>query len=364
VLLWCAYFAFIQLEKMDIPATGLSRKRYLVTGSAGHLGEALVRHLQNLNVEVISIDILSSPFTSNVGSIFDSIFVETCMRGVDVVLHAATLHKPHVATHSRQNFVDTNITGTLTLLEAAVSAGVKAFVYTSTTSVYGDSLEPKLLSDPAVWITEDSVPSCKNIYGVTKLAAEDMCQLFHRNHTGISCMVLRTSRFFPEGDDVPSAYADDNEKANEYLFRRAEIGDIVCAHMLAAESLLTRDKGKFCKYIISATTPFSREDTQELRYDAPAVVQRYFPRFQEIYDRAKWTMYPGIGRVYDNCRARAELGWTPKFDFQHILSMIENQCQNSAESVAVSVRSPLAVVIGEKLYHRTVVAGAEPDSVD
>lgn len=340
--------------------------RYLVTGSAGHLGEALVRHLRDLNADVVSVDILSSPFTTNVGSISDPEFVKACMSGVDVVLHAATLHKPHVISHTRQQFVDTNITGTLTLLEEAVIAGCKAFLFTSTTSVYGDTLEPKLSSDPAVWITEDSIPSCKNIYGVTKLAAEDMCQLFHRNHPGISCMVLRTSRFFPEGDDVPSAYADDNDKANEYLSRRAEISDIVSAHMLGVEKLVAAaangGKAEFRKYIISATTPFSREDALELRHNMPSVVNKYFPGFQKLYARADWKMYPGIGRVYDNTRARVELGWVPKYDFQYVLSIIERQTQqcsfeqlqsSPSAPVSVSVVSPLAKLIGKKFYHRT-----------
>jgi nucleoside-diphosphate-sugar epimerase len=64
------------------------------------------------------------------------------MRGVHIVFHAATFHKPHVSTHARQEFIDTNITGTLNLLEEAVDAGVKSFIYTSTTSVFGDALIP------------------------------------------------------------------------------------------------------------------------------------------------------------------------------------------------------------------------------
>ena len=64
------------------------------------------------------------------------------MQGVEAVLHTATLRKPHVATHLRQEFVDTNITGTLNLLEEAALAKVRAFVYTSTTSVFGDAPIP------------------------------------------------------------------------------------------------------------------------------------------------------------------------------------------------------------------------------
>src|SRR4051812_23950322 len=146
--------------------------KILVTGSSGHLGEALMRTLPALGHQALGVDIVRSPFTQVVGSIADRAVVDHCMRGIDAVLHAATLHKPHVATHSRQAFVDTNVTGTLHLLEAAAANPVRAFIYTSTTSTFGDALTPPPGS-PAAWITEDVTPIPKNIYGVTKTAAED-----------------------------------------------------------------------------------------------------------------------------------------------------------------------------------------------
>ena len=96
----------------------------------------------------IGIDVLPSPFTTLVGSVTDRDVVKRHMAGVTTVLHAATLHKPHVATHSRQDFVDVNITGTLNLLDEAVAAGVQAFVFTSTTSVFGDALIPPAGAPP------------------------------------------------------------------------------------------------------------------------------------------------------------------------------------------------------------------------
>jgi len=147
--------------------------KILVTGSAGHLGEALARTLLNLQHEVVGLDILESPFTTRVGSILHRSCVRRCMSGVQVVFHPATLHKPHLATHHRQDFVDTNISGTLNLLEEAVEAGVESFVYTSTTSVSGDALL-RPAGAPAAWITEDVTPLPKNIYGATKAAAEDI----------------------------------------------------------------------------------------------------------------------------------------------------------------------------------------------
>src|SRR5262245_35895344 len=217
-----------------------------------------MRTLRAAGQEPIGIDLNPSSFTTMTGSISDREFVKTCMAGVDAVVHTATLHKPHIATHSRQAFVDTNVTGTLNLLEEAASAGVRAFVFTSTTSVFGHALTPPA-GAPAAWITEEVVPLPRNIYGITKLAAEQLCELFHRTR-GLPCVILRTSRFFPEPDDrkeTRDAYEDGNVKANEFLYRRADVEDIVGAHLLALEKAPALG---FRRYIVSATTPFDRED--------------------------------------------------------------------------------------------------------
>ena len=314
----------------------------LVTGSAGHLGEALVRTLRNQNRPVLGVDRIPSEFTDEVGSIVDRNFVRERLSGIDTVLHTATLHKPHVATHSRQEFVDVNVTGTLNLLEESIAAGVESFVFTSTTSTFGDALTPPA-GAPAAWITEDVTPIPKNIYGATKTAAEDLCRLFHRNHQ-LPCVVLRTSRFFPEDDDnqnVRESFAGDNAKANEFLHRRVDVEDVVSAHLLATEK--ARSLG-FALYIVSATTPFTPDDLQQLRSDAPAVLERRFPDYMPEYSRRGWTMFPQIDRVYDNERARRELGWEPRHDFREVLNRLK---------AGESLLSPLATVIGAKGYHST-----------
>ena len=312
----------------------------LVTGSAGHLGEAMVRTLQLANHPVLGLDILESPFTHRVGTLVDRQFVRDCLAGVDTVYHTATLHKPHVATHTPQQFIDTNITGTLNLLEESVAAGVKRFIFTSTTSVFGDALIPAAGS-PAEWITEETRPVPKNIYGVTKAAAEDLCQLYYRNFK-LPCIVLRTSRFFPEDDDnkkMRDSFSSDNLKANEYLFRRVDVEDTVSALLAAADKAETLGFGK---YIISATTPFSPDDCALLRTDAPAVVRRLFPQFESIYARLGWKMLPSIDRVYVNTLACTQLGWQPRHDFGSLLAHL---------AAGGSVRSPLARLIGAKGYH-------------
>ena len=255
--------------------------KILVTGSAGHLGEALLRSLKSGGDDPVGIDIKESEFTARVGSVTDPVFIKSCMVGVDAVIHAATLHKPHVATHSRQDFIDTNVSGTLVLLEEAVSAGVRAFIYTSTTSTFGDAMRPAP-GEPAVWVTEELQPLPKNIYGTTKLAAEDLCRLISRNQD-LPCIILRTSRVFPEDDDnrgKRETYSADNLKVNELLFRRVDIQDIVTAHRLAIEK--APELG-FDRFIISATTPFRREDAAALGTDAPSVLARYEPGYANEY---------------------------------------------------------------------------------
>jgi UDP-glucose 4-epimerase len=314
--------------------------RILVTGSAGHLGEALVRVLGAEGFEVVGLDVLASPHTTVVGSIADRACVHRCVREVDAIIHAATLHKPHVGSHAREAFVETNVVGTLNLLEAAVEADVGRFVFTSTTSAFGRALTPAP-GAPAAWITEHVAPVARNIYGATKTAAEDLCELVHRDH-GLPCLILRTSRFFPEADDrdeVRAAYDDLNLKVNELLYRRVDLEDVVSVHRLALDRAPAIGFGR---YIVSATTPFTRDDLAELRVDAPAVVRRRFPDYETLYAERGWRMFPGIDRVYVNARARNELGWAPRWDFRHALDLLR---------AGEDPRSSLAAEVGSKGYH-------------
>jgi nucleoside-diphosphate-sugar epimerase len=315
-------------------------ERFLVTGSSGHLGEALARVLRAQGIEVAGLDVLPAPFTTVVGSITDRAVVRRALDGVTHVLHAATLHKPHVGSHPRQEFVDVNVTGTLTLLEAAADSGVRGLVFTSSTSVFGRALTPAA-GDPAAWITEDVVPEPRNVYGVTKLAAENLCELAARD-LGLPVVVLRVARFFPEPDDrddVRAAYSDANLKVNEFLYRRIDLADVVDAHLLAARR--APDLG-FGRYVVSATTPFAPEDLADLGVDAPAVVDRLFPDVARRYREWGWRMFPALDRVYVNARARRALGWSPRYDFRAAVELA------AADGIP---RSPLARAVGAKGYH-------------
>lgn len=317
----------------------------LVTGSAGHLGEALMRMLRAAGEEARGLDLKPSPFTDLVGSIVDPQFVREAMRGARAVLHTATLHKPHIVTHTRQQFVDTNVTGTLNLLEAAAETGAAAFVQTSTTSVFGDAMAP-VPGEPAVWITEDVAPLPKNIYGATKLAAEHMCRAMARK-AGLPLVILRTSRFFPEEDDsaeVRAGFALDNIQALELLYRRADIFDVAEAHLAA---LRRAPEIGFGTFVVSATTPFTLADLPLLGRDAAGAIRAHFPEAEKLFAARGWRFLRALDRVYVNARAREALGWAPRYDFAQVLAGLAR---------SEDFRSELARQIGSKGYHETTFA--------
>jgi nucleoside-diphosphate-sugar epimerase len=174
------------------------------------------------------------------------------------------------------------------------------------------------------------------------VAAEDLCRLFHRNQK-LPCLILRTSRFFPEGDDVDamrSAFDGDNLKVNELLYRRVDVADVVSAHLCALDKAAELGFGRF---IISATTPFTRSDAADLGRDAPAVLARRVPGYEAAYATRGWKMLPALDRVYDNERARRLLGWQPQYDFRTALAAV---------TAGGDWRSPLARAVGSKGYHR------------
>ncbi|KAK8069843.1 hypothetical protein PG994_006459 [Apiospora phragmitis] len=333
----------------------------LVTGSSGHLGCALMLSLPSLGYTPIGIDILESETTTHVGSIADCDFVASLFRrypSIQHVLHAATLHKPHVESHSKADFVDVNITGTLNLLEEAAAAAknnnnnkaiIESFVFTSTTSAFGRALSPRP-GEPAAWINEDVVPIPKNSYGVTKVAAEDLCRLVQAQ-TGLPVVVLRTSRFFPEADDDADRRAlvgsgdggdgDENLKVLELAYRRVDIADVVSACVCAMRRARELRWGK---YVISAPPPFRNDPEILKRLDSGAgeVYAECIPGIKEVFEKKGWRFLPRLDRVYDSAKAIQELGWQPQYTIQNAVGKI-----NTGEEW----RSDLTFKVGKKGYH-------------
>lgn len=314
-------------------------ERVLVTGSSGHLGEALIRTLTGDGVPVVGLDLRPSPWTAVVASLTDRDALRSALRGVTHVLHTATLHKPHVGSHSRQDFVDTNVSGTLAVLEESAAAGVRGVVFTSSTSAFGRALTPTP-GGPATWIDETVVPRVRNVYGATKTAAEGLCELAALDPE-LPVVVLRTSRFFPEADDrddVRAAHDDTTLKLVEFCHRRVDVADVVSAHLAAARR--APELG-FARYVVSAPSPFRRSDLSELGSDPAAVLERRAPALAALLAE-RGRSVPPVDRVYCPDRAVAELGWTPIWDVDAVVARVRE---------GGPPRSPLADVVGAKGYH-------------
>lgn len=295
--------------------------RILLTGSSGWLGRNLAPMLRAAGHRVIGLDVAPGADTSVIGSVADRPLIDRTFgdHGIEAVIHGGALHKPDIIRYPACTFVEVNVSGTLNLLEAAVAAGHDRFVMTSTTSLMISSAIRQELGAAAVWLDETSGPlEPRNIYGVTKLAAEGLCRIAHLE-SGLACVALRTSRFFPEEDDTHRALSGENMKANELLHRRLTVDDAARAHVVALERAPELGFGSF---IVSAPPPFAREEATELKADAAAVIARHFPDAPELYARRGWQLPRSIDRVYDPELAERRMGFRCATDFTQLLGAL------------------------------------------
>lgn len=297
--------------------------RVLLTGSSGWLGRFLAPMLEQAGHQVIGLDVAPGVDTQVLGSVADRALVERVFaeHGIEAVIHAGGLHKPDIVRYPAQTFVDVNVAGTLNLLECAAAAGHDRFVFTSTTSLMIRQSIRDEAGDAAVWLDESSGPiEPRNIYGVTKLAAEGLCRIAWAER-GLATIVLRTSRFFPEDDDTHATPSGENLKANELLHRRLTVEDAARAHLAALDRAPAVGHGVF---VISASTPFAREDCAALKADAAAVIARAFPDAPALYAARGWTLPASIGRVYDSGLAERVLGFRCDTDFAAVLAALRD----------------------------------------
>jgi UDP-glucose 4-epimerase len=271
--------------------------KILVTGSSGRIGGAIAARLK-LNHQVIGLDLRPGPLTTEVADVEDTARLATLLTGTNAIVHTASLHVPDLAARSREAFRAVNVDATRRLLEAAGSAGVGRFIYTSTTSLYGDAMLPS--DGAAVWVDESLAPQPRDIYDETKLAAEEACRDAAR--AGLACTSLRMSRCFPEEPRLVAIYR---------LYRGVDAEDVAQAH----EAALAADGGGFEAYNVSAPSPFRREDCRRLFEDATSVLLERHPWAEAEFAGRAWQLPRSIDRVYVVEKAVAGLGYRPQHDF-------------------------------------------------
>jgi nucleoside-diphosphate-sugar epimerase len=277
--------------------------KVLVTGSSGQLGSATVNHLKMYGHDVYGIDVIPSATTDELIDIKDIAGVEKVTCGFDAIIHTAAVHGKHYElNYPREVFIETNIMGTLHLLNACVKNGVNQFLYTSTTSIYGSAL---VNDDKAVWVDELLIEKPRDIYDITKQTTEQLCKDFFYKE-GLQTSVYRVGRFLPE---------DDNLKINHRLYRGLDERDGAEALRLAL-GIVFND---FEIFNISSGSPFGRADLVPLKHSPADVILQYFPEAAAIYQRKNWIFPKSIDRVYGCDKARQYLGYQPKYTFAYLL---------------------------------------------
>lgn len=299
--------------------------RILLTGSSGWLGRFLAPRLRESGHDVVGLDVASGVHTNVLASVEDRDCVERLFTSerFEAVIHAGALHKPDLDRYPESAFVAVNVDGTRNLLDAAIEAGCRAFIFTSTTSLMvSETVRAGRAGGAtrAFWLDEDFPAEPRNIYGTTKLAAERLCAERSRA-SGLPIIVLRTGRYFPEEDDTHRDLSGPNRKANEFLGRRLTVEDAADAHLAALERAPAIS---FQRFIIAAPTPFLVRDTELLIQNAPAVIGHHFPTAASLYRRAEWTLPAYIDRIYDSRRAERGLGFRCRTDFNAILRALES----------------------------------------
>jgi UDP-glucose 4-epimerase len=270
--------------------------RVLVTGSSGNVGSRIAETVAQRGT-CIGVDLVPGKFTTHLGSIADKTFMDGIVPGVDAIIHSAAYHAPHVGVIGADEFRHVNVHGTEVLLDLAIRHSVERFVLTSTTSVYGCTTRPKT---EAVWVTEALAPNPEDIYDLTKLEAERLCQ--EASKAGVDTIVLRISRCFPEPDHLQVFYR---------LYRGVSARDAAEAHWLAVSSALSGTD----VFIVSADPPFRRSETKAL-FDEPwTVIDRRFPGASRLFERMKWEKPSSIDRVYVIDKAKRLLGYRPQDNF-------------------------------------------------
>ena len=198
--------------------------RILVTGSAGRVGRAIYIKLMRTH-DVVGIDKTPCSTADYIGDIRDSALIDGVLENIDVIVHTAALHAPHVGLVPDLEFQSINVDATEKLALAGVKAGVKHFIFTSTTALYGYASTPKNITG---WIDEDVTPQPKSIYHKSKIAAEtklkEISNLFQ-----LPVTVLQMSRCFPEPVDLMAVFR---------LTRGIDARDVANAHLCAVEKRL------------------------------------------------------------------------------------------------------------------------------
>ena len=304
----------------------------LVTGGAGYIGSHTVKALRAKGADVVILDDLSAGHRAAAkalhapleeGSITDTARVVEVMKahGVDAVMHFAAWLSVPDSTRDPIGYYQNNVTGALSVLGAAVDAGVKYVIFSSTAATFGNPLQTP--------ITEDHPQRPINAYGETKLAIERALPHFEHAY-GLRSVVLR---YFNAAGADPDGVLGEDHHPETHLVPRAidaalgrdsfaifgrdydtpdgtclrdyvHVTDLADAHLLALESL--RAGGPSAAYNLGNGKPLS---VREVVNSVERVTGRKVP----ATEGARRPGDPGV-LFASSDRIKRDLGWKPRYE--------------------------------------------------
>ncbi len=236
--------------------------KIVVTGGSGFLGHHLIRALVKAGHTVKNIDLRNNPeFPTVVADVRDKDVMMEEITDADVVFHLASLIEAGESVEKPVRYVDYNINGTLSVLEAMKVNNVKTFIFSSSAAIYGEPLR--------VPIKEDDRTLPINPYGMTKLAMEGLLSSYVKAH-GFTGVALRYFNLYgPEEHHQPETHAMPRFIKQVYLGEEVTvwgngkhlrdyvyIDDIVKAHLLALD-LVKKEPKKYHYLNLSTEKPAS-----------------------------------------------------------------------------------------------------------
>lgn len=274
--------------------------RIAITGTTGRVGRAIYIRLSKGH-DVVGLDRAPSSTADIIADLEDPSAIARLLEGADAVVHTAALHAPQVGHVPDREFERINVRATERLLDACIKRGVRRFVLTSTTALFGDAVGA---SRGAAWLDESVVPQPRSIYHHTKLQSERLVEASGASGN-MATAVLRMSRCFPEPADMMAAYR---------LHRGIDARDVASAHQVVVESGTAGHQ----VFVVSGATPFQQDDCLALAEDAVSVLHARAPEFVEAFKQRGWVLPSKIDRV---CVPNALIskGWVPRFGFEDVL---------------------------------------------
>lgn len=280
----------------------------LITGTSGRIGESIAESLRSAGYSVKGVDKIPGRLTTHLCDIGDLGEMRKLLAGVKAVVHSAAYHAPHVGIVPDQEFLRVNVEATKSLAELAIECGIRRFIFTSTTALYGSASQMK---EQAARIDETTLPKPKTIYHSTKIQAEGVLEQMARS-SELRVTVIRMSRCFAEPADLMAVYR---------LHRGVDRRDVAVAHKLALE---TEGLPPFDVFVVSGQTPFIQEDRFDLFNHPDQVLRTRCPGLVAELERIGSRQRNSIDRVYDSSKAMRVLGWRPVYGYLEVFKQLQD----------------------------------------